>query len=113
MTHHNENLEGLLRLILGCCNDISSYINGYTHASFTKDKKTFDACMMMLQVIGEICKTIITKYTEFDKGAYQKIIGLRNIISHDYFGIDRDEIRGICKNRIPHLEKEISSFLKK
>ncbi|MBT5934021.1 MAG: DUF86 domain-containing protein [Sulfurimonas sp.] len=39
---------------------------------------------------------------------WQKIKDFRNIVAHDYFGIDADEVWDIIKNKILPLKKEIT-----
>lgn len=56
-----------------------------TEEKILKDRKTQDACIMQLQVIGELCNNIKNHFPEFDAIPYKKIVGLRNIIAHDYF----------------------------
>ena len=58
-----------------------------------------------MQIIGEAVKEIPMetrkKYNYID---WKKIIGLRDMISHRYFGIDVEIIWDIVKNRIPELK---------
>jgi uncharacterized protein with HEPN domain len=76
------------------------------------DSKSFDAIMMQFVVIGE---TISRMDEDFKKNQnqipWQKIKDFRNIIAHDYFGIDADEIWGIIKEKILPLRKDISKII--
>jgi len=40
-----------------------------------------------------------------------KIKGFRNIVAHDYFGIDAEEVWQIIKSKIPNLKTEIQILL--
>ena len=56
-----------------------------------------DACILRIQVIGEIIKSIDDKtrgnlFSLYPEIPWKKIIGLRNIISHEYANIDYDVI---------------------
>ena len=42
---------------------------------------------------------------------WQKIKDFRNIIAHDYFGIDADEIWDIVKRKIPQLKSELQRLV--
>lgn len=73
----------------------------------------FDATMMQFVVIGEM----ITKLDEDFKNKnshipWQNIKDFRNIIAHDYFGIDSDEIWEIVQKHISVLKKDIQKILK-
>ncbi len=75
-----------------------------------------DSICMLLIAIGESLKNIdkITKqsllkqYPEIDwKGAK----GLRDIISHQYFDVDAEEIFWVCEKHIPPLSKTIEKII--
>jgi len=68
--------------------------------------------MMQFVIIGEM----ITKLDDTFKNKYSnipwiKIKDFRNIIAHDYFGIDSDEIWDIIQNKIKPLKKDIQHLL--
>lgn len=67
--------------------------------------------MMQLQVVWELCNKIHKLHPHFDEIPYKEIIWLRNIISHDYFGIEKLEIRVIIKKDIPKLKASIKEYL--
>ena len=64
----------------------------------------FDAAMMNFVVISEsvsrLSDNFIKSHPEIN---WYKIKGLRNIIAHDYFGIDAEEIWQIINTDIPVL----------
>ncbi len=76
-----------------------------------------DAVAMRLQVIGELTKKIhkiesslLEKYPEIE---WDKIIKLREIISHHYEMVDHEIIFDICKNHIPILKSTIQKIILK
>ena len=40
-----------------------------------------------------------------------KIYAFRNIIAHDYFGIDEEEVYGIIKKHIPKLQTDLQNLI--
>lgn len=76
----------------------------------------YDAILMRLQVIGEVLKKISKTNPDILKNhpgiEWNKIIGLRDIISHDYLLVDEEIIFSICKEKMPALRKEIGLIIK-
>ena len=72
------------------------------------DQKSFDAVCMNFIVIGEMTERISDEFkcknADID---WRNIKGLRNIIAHDYFGVDADEIWSIVRLHIPTLIESI------
>jgi uncharacterized protein with HEPN domain len=75
-----------------------------------------DSICMQLMAIGESLKnfdkitnkTLLARYPEIDwKGAK----GLRDIITHQYFDIDAEEIFLVCKNHISPLSEAIKKII--
>lgn len=63
------------------------------HEELNKSQIVFDAVMMNLIVIGEAVSRLTDDFTNDNNHiSWSKIKGLRNIIAHDYFGIDAEEI---------------------
>lgn len=103
------NLNALIESI----EKISRYSQDFENAdAFYHDQKSFDASMMQFVVIGEIIsrmdETFKSAHTEIP---WQKIKDFRNIIAHDYFGIDADEIWDIINNKLLPLKKDIQILL--
>jgi len=76
-----------------------------------------DAISMRLQVIGELTKKIYKTEAsllgEYPGIEWNKIIKLREIISHHYEIVDHEIIFDICKNHIPILKSTIQQIIQK
>ncbi len=78
------------------------------HEELNKNQIVFDAVMMNFIVIGEAVSRLTEGFTNDNSHIdWNKIKGLRNIIAHDYFGIDAEEIWQIINNVMPEFEKQI------
>lgn len=91
---------------------IHGYTKGMSSKTFAHDVKTLDAVVRNLEVIGEAVKKIPektrSKHSEVD---WKKIAGLRDILIHEYFGIDAEIIWDIVQNKLPALEKKVRQIL--
>ena len=76
------------------------------------DQKSFDASMMQFVVIGEVISRLDETFKKENSTIpWQKIKDFRNIIAHDYFGIDADEIWDIIQNKILPLKSDIEKLI--
>ncbi|MEM8901796.1 MAG: DUF86 domain-containing protein [Bacteroidota bacterium] len=99
--------------ILDSCEKIKKFCKGILTADeFYEDEKTFDAVMMNFVVIGEAVSRL-SETTKLSNPAipWIKIKGLRNIVAHEYFGIDAEEIWQIISNDLPSLIVNIQKIL--
>lgn len=72
------------------------------------DEETFDACLMNFVIIGESVLRLEIYFMEaHPEVEWHKIRGFRNLIAHDYFGIDAEEVWDIIQNKIPELKRFI------
>ena len=99
--------------ILDSLNKILDYSTTYSKAdSFYDNQRDFDAAMMNFIIIGEMVARLSEEFTENHSHVdWYKIRGFRNIIAHNYFGIDAEEVWQIIKEHLPKLQKKIQSIL--
>ncbi len=75
------------------------------------DQKTMDAVIRNLEIIGEAARNLDSDIRKDHPAIpWRKIIGLRNIISHAYFGIDWENIWKIIREDIPEFRDELESI---
>lgn len=81
--------ELLLTDILDAGQKILAYTAGQSFEQFTSDSKTIDAVVRNFEIIGEAANRLPEGFKEQHPGIdWYRIIGFRNRIVHDYFGID-------------------------
>ncbi len=81
------------------------------YEGFTDDRKTIDAVVRNLEVIGEASRQIPDeikeKYSEID---WRAMIDLRDRIVHEYFGISLSIVWNIIKKELPSLKEHLKSI---
>ncbi len=99
--------------ILEAIKKIHLYTDKLSQPKFSDDLKTIDAVVRNLEVIGEAIKNVPedtrSRYPDVE---WKKIAGLRDILIHEYFGIDVEIIWDIIQNKLPVLEEQIKHILK-
>ncbi len=84
-----------------------------TADDFYHDRKSFDACMIHFINIGEMIDRINVNFRDsHSEVPWQEIKNFRNIVAHNYFGIDAEEIWDIIENHLPELKTNIKSLIR-
>jgi uncharacterized protein with HEPN domain len=98
--------------ILEACRKIESYRTDLTFDAFKADEKTIDAIVRNLEIIGEATKKLPNDLRAVIPNVdWQRIAGLRDILIHQYFGVDSEIIWDVAVNRVPELRDAVSRFL--
>jgi uncharacterized protein with HEPN domain len=84
---------------------------GYT--AFASDEKTQDAVLRNLEVIGEAARALPEAIRDRAPNVeWRKIIAFRNVLVHEYFGVDLRIIWDVVENKLDVLEKACEDLLK-
>ena len=98
--------------ILEATRKITAYTGGLSKPAFLKDDKTIDAVVRNLEVIGEAVKKLPDDLrAKHSAVEWKKIAGLRDILIHEYFGLDAEIVWDIVQNKVPALDREVRTML--
>jgi len=94
--------------ILESVSAIELYIEVLEYDEFIEKRMVYAATIRELEIIGEavskISQSIKEKYTEID---YRTVKDFRNVLAHEYFGVDMEIVWMIVKEKIPELKQQI------
>jgi len=109
-----RDVHHYLEDILSAIERIDSYTAGFNSSKLQGDSLVYDTVHRNLLVIGEAAKRLPEELKQKSKQVrWRSIAGLRDIIVHDYAGIDFDIITDVVSNNLPELKQQILLLLQK
>ena len=83
---------------------VIKYVSGLSSEDFEKNELTQDAVVRNLEIIGEAASKISpeTRNTHTEL-AWNEIIGMRNLLIHEYFRVNLTRVWDTITNDIPRL----------
>lgn len=111
----NQNrLSDYLDHMQQAAQDACSFVDGLTKEDFLEDRRTQQAVIMSLIIIGEAAAKVMDGYAEFakmhTKVPWRNMRGMRNRIAHGYFDINLDVVWDTVLAALPELLKQLSSL---
>jgi uncharacterized protein with HEPN domain len=95
-----------------CIERIESYIAGKGPQEFSDSTLLQDAVIRNLQTMAESTQRLSEDTKKREPGVdWLKIAGFRNVLVHDYLGIDIPRVWNILEKDLPLLEQAIQRML--
>ena len=99
--------------IVDCCRKIERYIGGLTYEQFCVDEKTIDSVSRNLEIMGEAAKYVAAGTRDrMPTVEWTRMIGLRDVLIHNYPGVDLEVVWDIIINRVPALNSTLENYLR-
>jgi uncharacterized protein with HEPN domain len=109
-----RDIKVFLKDILQAIQKIEEYTRDLSFEGFCDNQLIQDGVVRNLEIIGEAVKHLPTEmYRKYPAVEWKKITGLRDILIHAYFGIDREIVWDVVIHKIPKLKEQVSLILKK
>ncbi len=91
---------------------IDEYIGDMDFIEFKRNYLIVDAVIRNFEIIGDASKNIPESIRlRYPSVPWKKMIGLRNLISHEYFGVDYEMIWTITKESLPQNKIDIQMII--
>lgn len=85
--------------------EVEEFTRGMTFEAFAADKKTVNAVIRSLEVLGEATKGIPAAFrSKYPDIPWSKMVGMRDVLIHDYMGVDLKTVWKVAKERLPELK---------
>ena len=108
----SENrLPDLIDHMRQAANDACGFLSGLSKGEFLADKRTQQAAIMRLIIIGEAATKVADRYPEFTdrhpEVPWRDMRGMRNRMAHGYFAINLDVVWDTVRTALPELLKQL------
>lgn len=99
--------------IRDCCEKVLRFTKGMTYKDFVHDDLYFDATLRNLEIIGQAVKGISEETRQkYPQVKWRKIAGFRDIVAHEYFGVNEETVWDIIQHEVPDLLAIVKTMLK-
>ncbi|MEO6539421.1 MAG: DUF86 domain-containing protein [Ferruginibacter sp.] len=107
-----REIQLLLEDIQEAAQKILSYTSGMSFDNFINDDKTVDAVVRNFEIIGEAANRVPEEFKlNHPEMEWRRMVGLRNRIIHEYFGVDYATVWKIKEENVPALADYIQHAL--
>ena len=93
--------------------DAEEFVQGLSYDQFAADKKTLNAVVRALEIVGEAAKNVPDSVRlRHPAVPWKEMAGMRDKAIHFYFGVDREAVWFAVKERIPTVKPMIEQVLR-
>lgn len=107
-----RELADYLTDILTAIIEVDQFIADMTFDQFEEDRKTINAVIRSLEVLGEATKHIPTSYrNKHPDIPWSKMAGMRDVLIHDYMGVDLMTVWKVAKQRLSEIRPLVEELV--
>jgi uncharacterized protein with HEPN domain len=101
--------------MLAAAREAQGFVDGMSQETFLHDRRTQQAVVMSLLVVGEAAAKIMDASPDFVRAhpqlPWRSMRGMRNRMAHGYFEIDYQLVWETVDSEIPKLISELAALL--
>ena len=108
----SRDYRDYLEDILTSINESAEFIGDMNFEMFSSDRKTINAVVRSLEVLGEAAKRIPEDLrAQAPSVPWKYMAGMRDKLIHEYFGVDLRVVWAVVKDELPPLRSEIEKLM--
>ncbi len=109
-----KRLSDYLDHVVQAASDACRFVEGMSKDEFLADKRTQQAVVMSLVIIGEAATGLMDRFAEFGEHhpevPWRNMRGMRNRIAHGYFDINLDVVWETVQTALPGLVAQVTAI---
>jgi len=99
--------------ILESIKKIKKYVEGLSEEEFYDKDQVQDSVLRRLEIIGEAVSNLPKEFKEEHSGVpWREISGMRNVLIHEYFGVNMERVWKVVEEDLPELERRVEEIKK-
>ena len=113
MSKKSRDIELFIVDVFVTLEKIRQYTKDFSSADdFRHSNLHWDASIRQLEILGEALNHLLSdeKFSKHAPTYFRKIVNFRNVIVHEYFGIDEDEVWDVITNKLTLLQKDMKNI---
>ena len=98
--------------ILEALDSLAQSLQGCEEAEFLSNDLIYSSSAHKLTIVGEAAARMSAEVRDrYPQIEWRNVIGLRNMLVHEYFGVDRPMVWEVAITEAPHLRDQIAALL--
>ncbi|MDI6810796.1 MAG: DUF86 domain-containing protein [archaeon] len=108
-----RDFKDYIQDILSSLEEVEDFTEGLDFEDFLRDRKTINAVIRSLEIIGEAAKKIPEDLRNgHPEMPWKRMTGMRDKLIHEYHGVDLEIVWTVIKEELPPLKPLIEKVLK-
>jgi uncharacterized protein with HEPN domain len=103
-----------LEHMLEACKAIETFVSGLSYEQFAGNQLVLSATIRQLEVIGEAARNLDLSFTQrYPDIPWRKLVGLRNVLIHEYFDVFYDKVWEVATRDVPELSASLALIIQR
>lgn len=99
-----RDIRDYINDLIESCEDIVNFTKDISFKDFAADKKTINAVIRSLEVIGEATKKLPEDFRiKYSNIPWKQMAGMSDKLIHEYFGVDKEMVWQVVVKHIPQI----------
>ena len=114
MSEAEREIAEYLEDALSAMDKAKAFVSDMSYEQFAEDEKTVFAVVRAIEIVGEAVKHVPQDFRrEFNEIPWRDMAGMRDVLIHEYCGIDLETVWKTVKEDMPGLKRTMRDVLER